>query len=301
MILARKDISLGPTQSGFLFLGILIAMLLGSINYNNNAGFILVFLLGTMAAISLFHSYKNMVGLDIISMTVHPVFMGQTLIIPVRITGKNNSTTPGQAQGKALHLRFKNTSPLAFSGDGILNLSILAEKRGYLAPGPLILDSVYPFGLFRLRADIPLSTRGLVYPAPLVGDFPLALAGQGEDGKKQGRDTGPDDFQGLRPYLPGNPMGRISWKTFSRGQGLFIKDFTRDRGQDILMDLSLIQGKDLEKKLSLICRGIIEAEKGHRKYGIRLGSLSIVPDSGVKQFHRCLKALALYAPGGIPK
>jgi len=295
MVLGKKDVSLRPTQSGFLFLGILIAMLLGSVNYNNNAGFILVFLLGTMAMISLFHSYKNLVGLEIIPRRVQPVFTGQSIIFPLRIQREINTKSPGQAPGQALFLKFDGMAPKPFSGTGVLNLSIPAKKRGYQSPGRLFLDSVYPFGLFRLRAVIPFSTRGLAYPSPLRGKIPPALAGVRDDGEKQSTDTGPDDFQGLRPYLPGNPMGRISWKTFSRGQGLFIKDFTADKGQDVLMDLDLIRGTDLEKKLSLICQGVIDAEKRHLKYGIRLGPVSLVPASGKEHFHRCLKALALYA------
>jgi len=294
MGLARKDISLRPTQSGFLFVGILIAMLLGSINYNNNAGFILVFLLGTMAVISLFHSYKNLVDLDIVPMDVQPVFAGQSIIFPVKIQRGNNLA-------QALSLKFNNTEPRPFSGNGVLNLSIPAKQRGYLIPGPLILDSVYPFGLFRLKASIPVYARGMVYPAPLPGELPLTLAGEKDDGKEQGKDTGPDDFQGLRPYLPGNPMGRISWKTFSRGQGLFIKNFTTDKGQDIILDLNLIKERDLEKKLSLICQAIIDAEKRHLKYGVRLGPVSLNPGSGKEHFHRCLKALALHAPGEVNK
>lgn len=298
MVLNKKDVSLRPTQSGFLFLGILIAMLLGSINYNNNAGFILVFLLGTMAVISLFHSYKNLLGLEIIPGHVQPVFTGQSVIFPIRIKGIHGI---GAAPGQALSLKFKDRAPKPFSGEGALNLSIPSKQRGYLAPGCLFLDSVYPFGLFRLKAAIPFSARGLVYPVPLAGQIPLALAGIKEDGEEQSQDTGPDDFQGLRPYLPGNPMGRISWKTFSRGQGLFVKDFTADKGQEILMDLDLIREADLERKISLICQGVIDAEKKQLKYGIRLGPVSLVPDSGKKHFHSCLRALALYAPGEVEK
>jgi len=298
MILGRKDFSLRPTQSGFLFLGILIAMFLGSINYNNNAGFILVFLLGTMAMISLFHSYKNLVGLELISMNVQPVFKGQSMIFPIRIKSKS---TPGQAPGQALFLKFDKTEPKPFSGEGVLHLSLPAEQRGYQAPGRLILESVYPFGLFRLTTIIPFTSRCLVYPEPLPGKISTALAGEGEDGKKQSQDNGPDDFQGLKPYLPGNPMGRISWKTFSRGQGLFIKEFTADKGQDILMDLNLIRGSDLEKKLSLICQSVLDAEKRHLRYGIQLGDKSLDPASGQKHCHQCLKALALYAATKVVK
>ncbi|WDP90587.1 MAG: DUF58 domain-containing protein [Desulfobacter sp.] len=294
MEIGRKDLSIRPTQAGLLFLGILIAMLLGSINYNNNAGFILVFLLGTMTAISLFHSYRNLTGLAISPMHVQPVFMGQSLVFSARIkTGRHPD------QGQALSLALGKEPPQSFSGQGVLNLPLPASRRGYHRPGPLILVSAYPFGLFRLRAELPFPAKGLVYPAPVSGTFPTAAAGDGDGGDQKAEESGPDDFQGLKPYIPGSPMGRISWKTFSRGRGMFIKNFTADKGSEIVMDLSLIQGTDLEKKLSLVCNGVIQAEKCNIRYGIRLGPTEIRPASGKKHFHRCLKALALYSPGEV--
>ncbi len=294
MELRRKNLSIRLTQHGFLFLGILIAMLLGSINYNNNAGFILVFLLGGMAIISLFHSYNNLVGLTLTTQRVQPVFKGQTVVFPVNIRGKS-------IQGQTLFLRIGDMEPISFSieagGNSPVGLKLPSSQRGYLIPADIILTSVYPFGLFRLSASIPLSTSCLVYPAPAPGTFPLAFAGDMEEGKEQNSRLGPDDFQGLKPYIPGNPIGHIAWKTLSRGQGLFVKDFTAETGQDILVDLSLIKKGELEDRLSMICHRILEAEKQQLRYGLRLGAVfSRRPARGKIHLHRCLKALALYEP-----
>ena len=65
MTLDRTQLSLRPTRHGLLFLMILGAMMAGSVNYNNNAGFILVFLLGGMAMISLFPSRSILAGMGI--------------------------------------------------------------------------------------------------------------------------------------------------------------------------------------------------------------------------------------------
>jgi uncharacterized protein (DUF58 family) len=292
MELRRTDITVRPTQHGFLFLGILIAMLLGSINYNNNAGFILVFLLGGMAIISLFHSYNNLVGLTLTPRHVHPVFKGDTAVFPVELRGDS-------IQGKTLFFKIGDTAPIAFSkeaGDSApVALRLPSSQRGYLVPGDIELTSVYPFGLFRLKATIPLPARGIVYPAPVPGTFPLGFAGDMEEGRKESSRLGPDDFQGLKPYIPGNPIGHIAWKTLSRGQGLFIKDFTAETGNDIWMDLSLIKKGSLEERLSMICHRILESERQQQRYGLRLGTaFSRQPARGETHRHRCLKALALY-------
>ncbi len=298
MELRRTDFSIRPTQHGYLFLGILIAMLLGSINYNNNAGFILVFLLGGMAIISLFHSYNNLVGLTLTPRRVQPVFKGQKVVFPVEIRGES-------PQGQTLFLRIGDMEPVSFSREAMgsppVDLKLPSTQRGYLIPGDIVLTSVYPFGLFRLRTSIPLSTRGLVYPAPESGTFPLAFAGDLEEGKEQNSRLGPDDFQGLKPYVPGNPIGHIAWKTLSRGQGLFVKDFTAETGQDIWVDLSLIKKGDLEDRLSMICHRILEAEKQQLRYGLRLGTaFSRRPARGKTHLHHCLKALALHGNPAAP-
>ena len=292
MELRRKDITIRPTQHGLLFLGILIAMLLGSINYNNNAGFTLVFLLGGMAIISLFHSYRNLTGLTVRPRHVQPVFEGQTAVIPVDIKGD-------AAQGRTLFLKLGNRAPVAFSkkagNSRPVDLRLRSTRRGYLIPGDLELTSAYPFGLFRLKAIIPLPVRGIVYPAPEPGTFPPAFAGDTEEGGEKNSRLGPDDFQGLKPYVPGNPIGHIAWKTLSRGQGVFIKDFTAETGNDIFIDLDLIKKGSLEDRLSMICHRLLEAEREQLRYGIRLGTaFSRQPARGKSHLHRCLRALALY-------
>ncbi|HCY86797.1 MAG TPA: hypothetical protein DHV36_16830 [Desulfobacteraceae bacterium] len=292
----KKDLTIRPTQHGYLFLGILVAMLLGSINYNNNAGFILVFLLGGMAVISLFHSFKNLTGLVFIPHPVHPVFKGESIIFPVEIKGN-------QGQAQSLFLSIKNADPVHFSLSGsnarTADLKLPASRRGVIHIKNILLTSVYPFGLFRLKAVIPFSAEGIVYPAPEPGTFPLGFAGEDDDGEETSRHMGPDDFQGLKPYIPGNPIGHIAWKTLSRGQGLFVKDFTADAGRDILIDINLMGQGDIETKLSMICHKLLSSETLGVQYGLRLGSsFSTLPAGGKPHLHRCLEALALYNPPG---
>ena len=122
------------------------------------------------------------------------------------------------------------------------------------------------------------------------------------DGDQATQRLGPDDFQGLKPYVPGNNIGHISWKTLSRGQGLFIKDFTAETGQDIILELDLVQGKDLEQRLSRLCHMVLDADRHQRCYGLKLGpTFSTPPDTGDSHRHKCLKALALFAPINILK
>lgn len=310
MKLNRSHLTLRPTQHGVLFLTILIAMLLGSINYNNNAGFTLVFLLGTMALISLFHSYKNLVGLEVIQTHVQPVFIGESMVFSFRVKGAALPDRPDPTQLKAVQLKqgqalfaefhgMASASFLTGTSTPQADLQVKAKTRGRLNPGDLTLFSTYPFGLFRLTARIPIKAQGLVYPKPIAGPIAISLAGGRGEGEKSNDRTGPDDFQGLVPYVPGNPMGRISWKTYSRGLGIFIKNFTAETGGEILLDMNLIKAGSVEEKLSLLCRAVLDAEKESLRYGLRLANgVNIVFDNGKPHCHKCLKALALYGSQG---
>lgn len=289
MKLSRKQVSIFPTQHGFLFLAILIAMLIGAINYNNNAGFILVFLLGGMALISIFHSFKNLVGIEIQYLSPLPVFAGQTAIFPVHI----NAPATG---GRSITFSLVSQDPLfaTIYKEKILQMDILARERGILHPKALTLKSVYPFGLFTFCTRLPVEANCLVYPRPIPGAYRTARSGQLPDGKKETLRQGADDFQGLKQYQPGHSINRISWKALSRGRGLFIKDFTAEDSPCVMLDFDVMPGRDMEFKLSRLCDMILTAEGRQMEYGLRLPGFVKNPARGKSHQHHCLKALAVF-------
>ncbi len=289
MKLSRKQISIFPTQHGFLFLVILIAMLIGSINYNNNAGFILVFLLGGMAMISIFHSFKNLVGMEIHFLSPLPVFAGQTAVFPVQVR-------PLSAGCRAVRFLLAPNDPLFVSIDRekTLQMGIPALERGLLHPKALTIASYYPFGLFRFCAALPVETGCLVYPRPIPGPFRSAGIGQFLDGEEPTCRQGADDFQGLKQYQPGHSINRISWKALSRGRGLFIKDFTAEDSPWMMLDFDAIPGRETEFKLSRLCGMILVADRRQIEYGLRLPGFIKNPARGESHQHHCLKGLALF-------
>jgi uncharacterized protein (DUF58 family) len=292
MILDKKRLSLRPTRHGLLFLVILGAMMAGSVNYNNNAGFILVFLLGGMALISMYHSRNNLAGLGIVFVSAPPVFAGDTarFILKVQSNGPERvgltlmlpeqpeplTTTLDRNETKQVHLLLKTTT------------------RGVVSPGPLTVSSVYPFGLFRLQTRIPVPLTCLVYPAPADGPAVQRHGGGLQDTTAAGRDAGPDDFQGLAVYQPGQDVGRIYWKALSRGQGVFVKQFTAGVGGDLILDFDAIPSPDTEYRLSRLCRMVVSADRRNIAYGLKMPDRQVAASRGPGHRHHCLKTLALY-------
>ena len=239
-----------PTRFGLLFLAVLLAMLAGSVNYNNNLGFLLTFLLGSMAFAALFHTYRVLYGLTFVSVGAKPVFAGADAVFDLGLD-------PGKVARLGLALTFKKGKTifldLASKTQARARLPVPAPSRGVLRPGRLTVLSQYPLGLFRAWYHLDLDVFCLVYPKPLSAEA------AGVRGAGPGADDGPsdaggaDDFDGVFTYRPGDPPGRIFWKAYSRGQGLFSKKFMRPAGAALVLDLDKMPGKDMEARLSRLC------------------------------------------------
>jgi uncharacterized protein (DUF58 family) len=292
-----KGIRFRPTGYGVLFGVVVTTMTLGSLNYNNNLGLLLAFLLGGMAIASLLYTYKNLTGLQILSMAARPVFAGEIAVYELLVRAEvlpNRSISFSFLQSETTYQDIITRLPQR------LSLRIPADQRGWHNPGPLRVETQYPFGLFRSVMYISLNIHCLVYPKPISGSF-AAVQNDALSGSEGGKELqGMDDFKGLQPYLPGEPVEHIYWKAFSRGQGLQIKQFVEPAGTVIVFDWNSIKGTHVEHKLSRLCDAVLKAHRFNLFYGLNLPGKSIPPDAGNTHRQNCLKALALFKTSVTP-
>ncbi|MDY0350711.1 MAG: DUF58 domain-containing protein [Desulfobulbaceae bacterium] len=284
-------IALRVTRPGFVFLGMLLILLFGSINHGNNLGFLLTFLLGSMAFVSLFHTLRNVSGVSPAAVRAEPVFAGQNAVFAVALQ-------PVSRSRPSLSLHFPGGEPveahLEAGSRQTVNVSHPAAKRGMLTPPVLLVSTTYPLGLFRAAARLPVEASCLVYPRPLDGPLVPARA-RAEEGYSAGENDGPgvEDFVGLEAYQRGDPLQHISWKALSRGQGLHTKKFEGQLGRIIYFDPDVLTGDDPEQKLSRVCAMVLKAEALGLAYGLRIGERLIEPGQGGAHKHQCLQELAL--------
>ncbi len=293
----KKQISLLPTPYGILFIIILLGMLIGSVNYANNLGFLLTFLLGSMAFVSTIHTYKNLAGVQLISVGSGPVFANDKTVFQFvfRVPHKlHPSMECGFDTGN------KVVQDLSNGTDSRILLWAIAENRGVFQVEPIRISTIYPFGLFSASAKLRLDVEYIVYPKPIVGPINLSngMDGNGKKGKKEQRDL--DDFKGLKGYQEGDPIQRISWKTYSRGQGLFTKIFVSPTENKTVLDWNQLKEPDVEKKLSVFCYGVLTAHRQNIVYGLNIPGATIDPGKGETHKYRCLKALAMFAHSPKP-
>jgi uncharacterized protein (DUF58 family) len=286
-----NQLRIRPTRNGFIYIFLVLSMLLGSINYNNNLGFLLTFLLGSIAFVSIATTYKNIAGLTIRSSSSRPLFAGGQAVFEFII--------PGEAANKAgVKFAFENETSasydLATEMENHIQVFARAASRGILQPGPLSVYSEYPLGLFRVGSQIDLNLECIVYPKPLAGNMKTRneRSAAGADIKFKG--PGSDDFKGLKNYSPGDPVQRISWRASSRGQGLFTKAFDGHYGSIVSLDWHTIKAHDAEQRLSLLCHMVLQADQEGLIYGLTLPGSSLAPGKGQAHRNSCLKALALF-------
>jgi len=289
--LSRKRVYILPNRFGWMFILVLFALLVGSVNYKNNLGFILTFLLSGMFIVSLLYTYRNLSGIQIRSVTVKPVFAGEKAVFKFQV--RTNALSRAVVVFDFLNSEETNTD-LAADSDNWIDVSGVTEQRGIFKPGDLQISTQYPLGLFRAWSRLYLDMQCVVFPKPLHGPFePLY---DSPSNHQEGRQGGPgvEDFHGLRSYKPGDPLQHVSWKAYSRGQGLFTKEFVGQTGTSTILDWKSLKDQNTERKLSRLCDMVIKAHRLNIAYGLKLPGKTIDPDRGEAHRQKCLKALALY-------
>lgn len=283
-----------PTGYGVLYTLLLMLMLLGSINYANNLGFLLTFLLSGLGLVTMLHTWRNLLGLELECSRATPVFTGDDALFEIRLINPRRWPRPGielQIRGRP-----PVTTDLTPADNDKLTLATASRRRGRLTLPRFTLSSRYPLGLFNAWVYVELNASCLVYPKPgdRIRETPLPEYSPSQMGD---RGVGADDFAGLRHYRPGDSPRHINWKALAREQGLQTKLFGGDRAERRWLDWHGLQG-DSEQRLSQLCRGVLDASAQDIEFGLKLPDTSLGPARG--QHHRleCLTALALFGQPG---
>ena len=292
--ISARHLSWRPTRFGLVFALLVTGILAGAVNYANNLGFLLGFLLGGLGVVSLFHGYGNLAALTLAAVRAEPVFAGQEAIFELftRVDGSG-----AVAVRFALEKQPASTAPtdLSSGGTATIRIRVPAPRRGLLNPGGVVIVSEYPLGLFKFSCRLQPDLTCLVYPKPAAERIVPVRHSAGRKGEGKNRGAEDDDFEGLRPYRPGDPLQRLSWKASARGQGLFTKEFAGIGGAAAWLDWDAAADPDPERKLALLCHAVLQAHQGRLAYGLRLPGRVIEPDSGESHQKRCLAALSLFS------
>ncbi|HEX2951419.1 MAG TPA: DUF58 domain-containing protein, partial [Armatimonadota bacterium] len=190
--------------------------------------------------------------------------------------------------------------------------TIRFPRRGHYRLGPLTLYSYDPFGLVYVQRALHEHDDVIVYPHPLP--LPeLIISGlngrQTVDIGRAGHVGETADFHGIRPYVQGDDLRRVHWKSTAHSGKLAVKEFEYHSSGAMHLILDLQHGvhtgindhATLETAITLstsLLNYVLEA--GNRAGFLSTGEhlVSFAPESGQRQLHRILEALALANDNG---
>lgn len=280
-----------PTGVGIVFAIMAFAMLLGSMNYNNNLAFVLTFLLIGIGFVSMHQCQRNLVGLELTFAGTTSVFAGQTLQFRIAITNQSRNARYG------IRLYHNDTSSDAHDlqpGESkIFVLPQATDSRGWVQLERFGIRTLFPFELFRSWAWLHMDLRGLVYPRP-AEQPPQPPPTMVAHGHRQHDARGEEDFAGLRKYSAGDSPRHIAWKAFARSGQLLSKQFAGADTSSQWFDYAQIPSNDVETRLSILTSWVVAADRTMEDYGLRLPGEEFTPAHGETHRRHCLEALALF-------
>ena len=289
--LESRRVYILPTGIGLVFALMTFAMLMGSMNYNNNLSFILSFLLASLGLVSMHQCQRNLVGLDISFAGVEPVFAGQAAEFRIAVSNQSRNYRYNlHVYDRKLKSDIHNIGP---GESKIFLLEIPTESRGYVRLPRFGIRTLFPFELFRAWAWLHMDLSGLVYPHP-ADEAPEPPPTQAAHGHRQHDARGEEDFAGLRDFHEGDSPRHVAWKAFARTGDMLSKQFSGADTSSQWFDFDTIQDRDTEKRLSVLAQWIIEAERNGQDYGLRIAGTEFPPTHGSAQRHACLKHLATF-------
>ena len=297
--LSRKHIYILPTRFGLLYAFILIALLLGSINYSLSLGFAITFLLAGFGSISMLHTWRNLANLKVVMRRAKPVFAGEVAIFElIAMEESNRARYAINAKFANIDTGFQTVTDATYSdiealNEGVFNLVLPSKKRGWLKAPRVVFATEFPVSFFHVWAYAEVDSQCLIYPSPSLRN--QINPSSNEQGYKGNQPTpqGDDDFVGHRNYQFGDSPKRVDWKATSREQGLMTKQFQGEATSTLWLDFAATTGDNIELRINQLTRWVLDAETGSLKYGLRLPQLSINPNAGDAHYHQCLAALAL--------
>lgn len=289
--LLRRRIYILPTSYGLAFGCMVVAMLLGSLNYAANLGFAMTFLMFGLGLVVMHHCHNNLLAICVRYVGAEPVFAGQTASF--RLTIQNDARTQ----------RFDISTGSKSSADGPvdiepgsvahMHIQVPALQRGRLELPRFSVSTRFPANLFRAWAWLHMDGECLVYPEPAPTGTPFP-DGSYSDGNRTGGRQHDDDFAGLREAVDSDPPKRLAWKAFARSDQLLAKEFSGGSNHRCMFDFNQLAQPDTETKLSQLTRWCLDAAEAEHSFGLQLPNQTIAPDRGDRHLHACLRALALY-------
>ena len=298
-LLTQGNIYILPTGAGLMFGTTLVVLLLASINYQLNLGYVLTFLLTGSGLVSMHLTHSTLRGLTLQLRSPPPVFAGSPALLDITLGNT------GRARfGIGLRMEAQSSQGLTWTdveagGHALAQVSFVPPSRGLHPVPALVAETRFPLGLFRAWSVWRPAAQVLAYPVPEHPAAPLPVrraAAHGHSTARRSSDSG--EVEGVRGYRRGDPLKLVLWKKAARqletGGDLVSRDTSAVAQQELWLEWDQCAGLPPESRLSRLAAWLLVAERAGTPHGLRLPGFQIEPDVGEAHQRRCLEGLALW-------
>ena len=305
--LTQRTVYILPTRPGLMLGVTLLTLLVASINYQLNLGYLLTFLLAGSALVGMHVCHGTLRGLAMNLIAPPAQYAGAMAAFDIKLLNDKKSIrhgiglrvlNPGGETTKTLAQDHWSWADVPAQGSSTVQVAFQPQRRGLHRLPTLTAETRFPLGTFRVWTVWRPAAQVLVYPAPETNAPPLPPGeprSGGAANASRAQNTG--EFDGVRSYKRGDPLKLVVWKKAVKadesGNGLVVRDTQQAQQHELWLDFMQAGPLDAEHKLSRLCAWVLAADKLGVSYGLRLPTLAIKPASGEVHKRQCLEALAL--------
>ena len=291
--LTQRNVYILPTPAGWMLALTLLILLLASINYQLNLGYVLTFMLAGAAIVGMHVAHATLRGIKLHLKAPAPAFAQQNALFTVELHSTSRRTRYGIGMAVLDDADWVWTDVPAQSMSSV-QLGFVPQTRGRQPVPTLTAQTLFPLGTFRVWTVWCPAAQLLVYPTPESAPPPLPAGQPSAGGAYAAAAAGSGEFDGVRAYRRGDAMKQIVWKKAAKSDELVSRDSQQMQTTELWLDYQTAgSGLSPEQRYSRLCAWVLDAAARDLRYGLRLPSLEIAPDSGSAQQERCLTALAL--------
>jgi uncharacterized protein (DUF58 family) len=301
--LTQRNVYILPTAPGFMLGLTLAVLLLASINYQLNLGYVLTFLLTGCAVVGMHVCHGNLRGITMHLIAPDAHFAGSSVTIGVNLTSQRNNTRYGLGLAM-LGTNHWSWTDVPAQGSARVQVAFQPQQRGLHRVPALTAETRFPLGTFRVWTVWRPAAAVLVYPAPEQHPPPLPPGEPRAGGQATVQRHSTGEFDGIRPYRRGDPLKLVVWKKTAKTDTLVSRDTQQVQRFELWLDLahtglagatggSAAAVSVREQALSRLCAWVLLADKQGLHFGLRLPGVEIPPGSGPAHKKACLQALAL--------
>lgn len=293
--LTQRNVYILPTRPGFMLGLTMLLLLIASINYQLNLGYLLTFLLAGSAVAGMHVCHATLRGLTMNLTAPEAQFAGTSATLSVVLTNERASTRYGigLAVLDATHEDRWVWTDVPRQGMATVHVAFRPERRGLHRVPPLTAETRFPLGTFRVWTVWRPAAQVLVYPAPEAFPPPLPPGEPRAGGASATRVNTTGEFDGVRAYRRGDPLKLVVWKKAAKNDELVSRDTQQAQRYELWLDFAQAGHLDIEGKLSRLAAWVLQADRLGLDYGLRLPGQEVKPATGEAHKRRCLEALAV--------